>query len=167
MTIKLTLDGKVHDVTIARRRPHLVLVIDGIEHEVSTLPGLGDGRKSIALGGHEVPFSRALIGERQFIRLAGRTHEVGFVDPFSRAGAGGGGQDALKAPMPGAVVSVQCEAGDSVTRGQPLITIESMKLQTALPAPSDGIVAQVLKAEGETFEKDEVIVTLEPLSEKA
>ena len=167
MSIELTIDGRVHHVTIARRRPHLVLVIDGQEHEVSRTPAIGDGRNLMAVGGHRLEFARAELGEKQFVRFGGRTFEIGFVDPFSRAGAGGGGQDALKAPMPGAVVSVQCKAGDAVTRGQPLITIESMKLQTALPAPRDGIVAEVLKAEGETFEKDEVVVTLEPEGEKA
>lgn len=167
MAIKLTLDGKVHDVTIARRRPHLVLVIDGVEHEVTSLPGLGDGRKSISVGGHDVEFARALLRDRQIVRMGGRTFDVGVVDPFSQGGAGGGGQDALKAPMPGAVVSVQKQAGDKVARGEAIVTIESMKLQTALPAPRDGVIAKILKGEGETFEKDEVIVTLEPEGEKA
>ena len=63
--------------------------------------------------------------------------------------------------MPGAVVSVQKKPGDAVKRGEPIITIESMKLQTALPAPRDGVIASILKSEGETFEKDEVIATLE------
>ena len=69
--------------------------------------------------------------------------------------------------MPGAVVSVQKRAGDKVTRGEAIVTIESMKLQTALPAPRDGVIAKILKGEGETFEKDEIIVTLEPETEKA
>ena len=167
MAIKLTLDGKVHEVTIARRRPHLVLVIDGVEHEVSSLPGLGDGRKSMTVAGHEVDFSRALLRDRQILRLGGRSFEIGAVDPFSQAGGGGGGQDTLKAPRPGAVVSVHKQAGDTVSRGETVMTIESMKLQTALPAPRDGVVANVLKAEGETFEKDEIVVTLEPESEEA
>jgi biotin carboxyl carrier protein len=68
---------------------------------------------------------------------------------------------------PGAVVSVQKHAGDAVKRGEAVVTIESMKLQTVLPAPRDGVIAKILKGEGETFEKDEVIVTLEPEDEKA
>lgn len=162
MSIRLTLDGVEHDVTIVRRRPHLVLVIDGEEHEVAELPGLGDGRKAMAIGGHRVDFARATQGDRQIVRIAGRTYEVGHVDPFSAGGGAGGGQDALKAPMPGAVVAVHCAPGQSVTRGAPLVTIESMKLQTVLPAPRDGVVAEVRRGEGETFEKDEIIVMLEP-----
>jgi acetyl/propionyl-CoA carboxylase alpha subunit len=159
--MELKLNGKVHEVTIARRKPHLVLVIDGEEHEVARPPAIGDGRNLMSVGGHRVEFARAELGDRQIVRIGGRTYEVAFVDPFSPGGTGGGA-DTLKAPMPGAVVSVQKKAGDAVTRGEPVITIESMKLQTALPAPRDGVIAVILKGEGETFEKDEIVATLEP-----
>lgn len=167
MGVRLTLDGKVHEVTIARRRPHLVLVVDGEEHEISGLPEGGDGRRSMSIGRHDIDFARALLGHRQIVRLGGRTFEIGYVDPFSETGTNGNGQDALKAPMPGAVVFVHRQVGDAVVRGEPVVTIESMKLQTALPAPRDGVVAQILRLEGQTFEKDETIVMLEPESEKA
>lgn len=167
MSIRLTLDGVEHHVTIARRKPHLVLLIDGVEHEVSRTPAIGDGRNLMQVGGARVEFSRAEIGDRQIVRIGGRSCEIGFVDPFAEAAGAGGAADAVKAPMPGTVVSVQCAPGDAVKRGQPLVTIESMKLQTALVAPRDGVVAAVLRAEGETFEKDEIVVRLESESEKA
>lgn len=167
MSIELTVDGKVHHVTIARRRPHLVLVIDGEEREVSRTPAIGDGRGLMTVAGHRVEFARAELGDKQIVRFGGRTYEIGLVDPFSAGAGAGGGVDAVKAPMPGAVVSVQKKAGEAVKRGEPVITIESMKLQTALPAPRDGVIAKILKGEGETFEKDEIIVTLVPETEKA
>ncbi len=165
--MKLTLDGKEHEVSIARRRPHLVLLIDGIEVEVSHLPGLGDGRKAMSVDGTDVRFARAAAGAQQIVRLDGRSFDVGIVDQFSAAGGGGTGQDALRAPMPGAVISIHSEVGATVKRGQILVTIESMKLQTALPAPRDGIVAAIMKADGQTFEKDETLVKLEPETEDA
>lgn len=166
MGIRLTIDGASHEVTISRRRPHLVLRIDGRDHEVAELPGSGDGRLTMSIDGHAVSFARATLGDRQVVRLGGRTYDVGYVDPFSQAGAAGGGHDALKAPMPGAVVSIHRRPGETVARGDVLVTIESMKLQTGLPAPRDGMIAAILRVEGETFEKDEVLVTLEPESGK-
>ena len=67
----------------------------------------------------------------------------------------------VRAPMPGAIVSVHKAAGDQVTRGETLVTIESMKLQMALPAPRDGVIADVLRGAGETFDKDEIVARLE------
>ena len=68
--------------------------------------------------------------------------------------------------MPGAVISVHKAVGDRVSRGETIITIESMKLQTALPAPRDGAIAAILRAVGEVFDKDEVIVRLEATARK-
>ncbi len=165
MALKLKLDGKTHEVTIVRRRPHLVLSIDGVEHEIRQVPQLGDGLRAFEIDCQPVPFWRAGSNDRVTLRLGGRTFEVTRDDPFSQAGSGGGDLDAIKAPMPGAVVSVQKQAGDAVTRGETVITIESMKLQTALPSPRDGVIAEILKGEGMSFERDEVLVTLVPEAE--
>lgn len=167
MGFRLHLDGELHEVTVARRHPTLVLTVDGKELEVAAPPGPGDGHGTMEIGGLEIAFARAAVGDRQIVRLDGRTFDVALVDPYSGGGAAGGAQDALKAPMPGAVVSVHRRPGETVLRGEPLITIESMKLQTALPAPRDGVVARIYRTEGETFEKDEVIATLEPQTEAA
>ena len=57
------------------------------------------------------------------------------------------------------------QQGEDVLRGETIVTIESMKLQTALAAPRDGRIAALLRREGETFDKDEVIVRLEEAEE--
>jgi 3-methylcrotonyl-CoA carboxylase alpha subunit len=161
MAFKVMVDGRAHEVEIVRRRPHLVIRIDGREHEVS-LPGdIGDGRQTIEIAGLPVHFTRAHAGDHAIVRLAGRTFEASLVDPRSEAEAGGGGPDHIKAPMPGAVVSVHKAVGDAVKRGETIVTIESMKLQTALVAPRDGVIAELNRKEGESFEKDEVIARLE------
>ena len=167
MAFKLTIDGKPHEVDIVRRRPHLVVRIDGREHEVSVTGHYGDGRQTLEIAGHEMHFARAQISDRQIVRFDGRNFEAALVDPRSEALGAGGGQDDVKAPMPGAVVSVHKAPGDAVKRGEPVITIESMKLQTALVAPRDGIIATILRKEGETFDKDEIVARLEKLAEEA
>nr|QQZ48712.1 biotin/lipoyl-binding protein [Phenylobacterium glaciei] len=42
--------------------------------------------------------------------------------------------------MPGKVVAVAVAVGDTVVRGQPLLTLEAMKMEHALTAPFDGEV---------------------------
>jgi propionyl-CoA carboxylase alpha chain/3-methylcrotonyl-CoA carboxylase alpha subunit len=54
-------------------------------------------------------------------------------------GAGGGVADGqLRSPMPGRIVSVGAEAGARVAKGQPIVTLEAMKMEHALLAPFDG-----------------------------
>jgi biotin carboxyl carrier protein len=167
MAFKLTIDGRVHEVDIVRRRPHLVVRIDGREHEVSVAGHYGDGRQTLEIAGREVHFARAQIADRQIVRFDGRNFEAALIDPRSEAAGAGGGQDEVKAPMPGAIVSVHKAPGDAVLRGETVVTIESMKLQTALAAPRDGTIAAILRQEGETFDKDEVVARLDKLAEEA
>jgi acetyl/propionyl-CoA carboxylase alpha subunit len=167
VAFRLTVDGEAHQIVVVRRRPHLVVRIDDREHEVSLTGEPGEGRQTIEIAGQPVHFTRAHAGDRQIVRLDGRTYEIGLVDPRATEGSGGAGQDHIKAPMPGAVVSVDKAAGEAVKRGETIVTIESMKLQTALVAPRDGVVAEILRKEGETFEKDEVIVRLVETGEPA
>lgn len=160
MSFKIAIGERVHEVVILRRRPHLVLSIDGREHVVEDPGSLGAGRQSLVVDGARVEVVRVGSQERQIVRLDGRTHEVRHVDPFDQQGAGGAGLDVVRAPMPGAVVSVSKAEGDVVKRGETVATIESMKLQTALPAPRDGVIETIRRTAGQTFEKDEVIATL-------
>jgi 3-methylcrotonyl-CoA carboxylase alpha subunit len=164
MAFRVTVDGRVHDIDILRRRPHLVVAIDGREHEVSAPGAFGDGRQTIEIAGVVAHFARAQCGDRQLVRLGGRNFEARIVDPRDAAGAAGAGHDDVRAPMPGVVVTIHRAAGDAVARGEPLVTIESMKLQMALAAPRDGVLAALLRAEGERFEKDEVIARLAPVA---
>lgn len=60
--------------------------------------------------------------------------------------AQGGGEGALSptAPMPGVIRQILVKAGDKVSKGQPLIVMEAMKLQTTLSAGGEGKVDAVL-----------------------
>jgi biotin carboxyl carrier protein len=161
MGFKVSVDGRSHDIEIVSRRPHLVVRIEGRDHEVSAAGTLDDGRQTIEISGALLHFTRAHAGDRQIVRLNGRTFETGILDPRSQAAGAGGGLDHVRAPMPGCVVCVHKQPGDQVGRGETLVTIESMKLQTALLAPRDGRIAELLRKTGDNFEKDEVIVRLE------
>jgi len=167
MAFKLWLDGRVHEIEIVARRPHLVVSVDGREHEVSAAGTREGGRQTIEIGGLPVHFARAHIGDLQIVRLSGATFEARLLDPRSQAEQSGAGRDHVRAPMPGAVVAVHKPAGAAVKRGEAIVTIESMKLQMALNAPRDGVIAELTRGEGETFEKDEAIARLEPRAEES
>ncbi|WP_298575735.1 acetyl/propionyl/methylcrotonyl-CoA carboxylase subunit alpha [uncultured Luteimonas sp.] len=79
------------------------------------------------------------------------------------AGAQEGGDDRLRAPMPGRVVALRVAAGDRVEAGQELAVLEAMKMELALKAPRAGVVAELRAAAGEFVEADSVLVVLEPL----
>jgi pyruvate carboxylase len=67
----------------------------------------------------------------------------------------------IAAPMPGLVVNVAVKMGDHVQRGQKLLTLEAMKMETTLYAEFDGRVAEVLVRPGTPVEAGELVVRME------
>lgn len=69
---------------------------------------------------------------------------------------------AVRAAMPGLVVSVGVAPGDTVAAGQPLLVVEAMKMQSPVRAPRGGRVARVLVDAGARVDGGAVLVELEP-----
>lgn len=164
MSFALLLNGNSHEIEIIRRRPHLVLRIDGRDYTVQDPGPPGDGELALTIDGRHLTALRAAGDGVQDIRCNGRTHMVQLADDGEGAGADGGLSE-LRAPMPGAVIEIHAAPGQSVARGDPLLTIESMKLQTVLSAPRDGTVAEITVTQDETFGKDQILARLTPEDE--
>src|SRR5262249_30189191 len=65
------------------------------------------------------------------------------------------------APMPGNVIRLGAQAGDTVTAGQPLIWLEAMKMEHTIAAPSDGILAELNVSTGQQVEVGAVLARVE------
>jgi acetyl/propionyl-CoA carboxylase alpha subunit len=86
------------------------------------------------------------------------------VSAFARGGSGAGGpasDGALRAPMPGKIVATPAKPGDTVTKGQPVVVLEAMKMEHALVAPFDGIVGGIGVSVGDQVAADAVLATVE------
>jgi 3-methylcrotonyl-CoA carboxylase alpha subunit len=59
------------------------------------------------------------------------------------SGAGALSSGTVLSPMPGRIIAVEVAAGDVVTKGQKLVTLEAMKMEHSLTAPFDGVVAEL------------------------
>ncbi|MDP1913357.1 acetyl/propionyl/methylcrotonyl-CoA carboxylase subunit alpha [Brevundimonas sp.] len=66
----------------------------------------------------------------------------------------------LRAPMPGKIVATPAKPGDPVTKGQPVVVLEAMKMEHALVAPFDGVVGEVSVAVGDQVSADTVLATV-------
>ncbi len=64
------------------------------------------------------------------------------------------------APMPGTVIGVHCAAGDSVDAGDPLLTLEAMKMETVIRAPHAGTVEDVLPPLKSTVQAEDLLVVM-------
>ncbi|MBA4353311.1 MAG: methylcrotonoyl-CoA carboxylase, partial [Novosphingobium sp.] len=84
-----------------------------------------------------------------------------FILRFARTEGGGAGavsDGAILSPMPGKVISVDVEAGQSVAKGQKLLVLEAMKMEHALTAPFDGVVAELNVVAGAQVQVEALLV---------
>ena len=64
------------------------------------------------------------------------------------------------APIPGLITAIGGGVGSKVKKGDKLITMEAMKMQTTLYAAADGVISEVLAQVGETVESKDLLVRL-------
>ncbi|GET21735.1 MULTISPECIES: biotin/lipoyl-containing protein [Prolixibacter] len=67
---------------------------------------------------------------------------------------------AIKAPLPGTILSIAVKEGDTVTKGQTLMVMEAMKMENSIMAEADGTVAAIKVSAGQSVLQDDVLVEI-------
>lgn len=67
----------------------------------------------------------------------------------------------VRAPLPGSVLKVVVTEGQSVKRGDVLLTLESMKMENSILAEKDGVVRGISVEVGKNVQQDDVLLVLE------
>jgi 3-methylcrotonyl-CoA carboxylase alpha subunit len=81
-------------------------------------------------------------------------------------GGHGIGDGMVAAPMPGKITSVEVSSGETVVKGQRLLTLEAMKMEHGLIAPFDGTVAELSAQAGAQVSEGSVLARVEPKETK-
>ena len=88
-------------------------------------------------------------GEQIIIKSGPQRLAARVIDPLAQAGVSEAEAGRLTAPMPGKIVALLVTAGSKVSRGQPLVVMEAMKMEHTIAAPADGTVSELLYAVGD------------------
>ena len=164
MRRRYVINGQPHDLVVTRGASGVFHVSHGERKFEMQGKALPDGRWRVTVDQRAQTVWIAAQGDSRFVHSAATgALEVEVIDLSVPSGGNraGAASDLLQAPMPGTVISVHVAAGDAVHAGQPLIVIESMKLETTLTAPRDARVKTVHFAVGNTFALKSTLVTLQ------
>jgi biotin carboxyl carrier protein len=123
------------------------LLLDGASHTL-TLQRQDDGTVRVTAGGRTVP-----------VRV--RNEKDLLLERFGLADAGDSAASELRAPMPGLVLSVLVEAGQTVAPGDGLVVLEAMKMENELRATAAGTVQAVHVSPGAAVGKSALLLTFE------
>ena len=152
-----------HNVELSRSPSAYRLHWNDLSLEIG-LSSTADGRSWLSIGGQHHEVVVATRGDDIFVHIDGEAYELRYRHPLDRLAAQsqGSAEDSVRAPMPGSVVALSVAAGDAVTKGQVLMVMESMKMETTIAAPRDGVIASVAFEKGQTFDRDALLLSLEP-----
>ena len=79
--------------------------------------------------------------------------------PATAAAHAGG--HSIKTPLPGVIIDVKVNVGDTVAKGQTVVVLEAMKMENNINADRDGKVVAIQVAKGDTVADGAVLVVLE------
>lgn len=143
---------------------HFAITLDDTVYE-GTLVLTGPGEGWLNYADRILPFYMTQKQDVLTIWFNGQTYTLNLVDPSARrAGAGAASSlqaGDIKAPMPGTILKTPVCPGDRVEANQPLIIMESMKMEMTLSAPMAATVKAVHCQEGQLVEMGSVLVVLE------
>ena len=57
---------------------------------------------------------------------------------------------AVRSPLPGTILNIECKAGDTVKKGQTLMTLEAMKMENTIHADHDGVIKEIKVNNGDS-----------------
>ncbi|MFE5507074.1 biotin carboxylase N-terminal domain-containing protein [Amycolatopsis japonica] len=113
----------------------------------------------LEISGVRRKFAVARYGDTVYVDSPDGSVELGVVprytDPDAALAAG-----SLVAPMPGTVVRLAVEAGDTVKTGDPLLWLEAMKMEHRIAAPADGVVTELPVVVGQQVEVGTILAVV-------
>ncbi|HJW71730.1 MAG TPA: biotin/lipoyl-containing protein [Geothrix sp.] len=165
----LMLGKESKDVELLHQDGVTTLVWEGENHPID-IQEMEPGCYSILMGGRSVEVrldaAKSPDPEAHAYRamLYEGAYEFALVDPrralLAGAGGAGAGGGVLASPMPGKIVKLLVNTGDTVQEGQTLLVMEAMKMQNELKTATAGTVQTVHFQEGATVETGAALITV-------
>ncbi|MCP4621565.1 MAG: acetyl-CoA carboxylase biotin carboxylase subunit [Bradyrhizobium sp.] len=162
LATRFVISGKTHEIEVVRER-------DG--GYIAGANGDAHRFEIEALDGEVIRFRHdGVMQSAKFLRhddwlyflhrgLTAEVHDLTLAAPESAASAGGDGK--VRAAMNGRVVAVLVKPGEKVAAGQPVMTLEAMKMEHVHTAGVAGTVSSIDVAEGEQVTTGKIVVEIE------
>jgi 3-methylcrotonyl-CoA carboxylase alpha subunit len=116
---------------------------------------------SLQYAGEQHQATPVFEDETLHLFTASRHLRLEYIDTLAHAGEAAEEGGRLTAPMPGKIISILVQAGAAVSKGDPLLVMEAMKMEHTITAPADGTIALIHYAVGDQVAEGESLVAIE------
>lgn len=140
---KYTINGNKYEVVIGNITDNIVdVTVNGEDYKVEMEPEPVEEKKKVVLGKP---------------KTAAEAAETGTATASSNVNT----NNAIKAPLPGVITSIEVNVGDEVKAGDTVLVLEAMKMANNIETEKDGKVAAILVKPGQTVMEDDALVVIE------
>jgi biotin carboxyl carrier protein len=175
MAYEISIEHRNAKVELLNRAGHKALIkVDDLKYDIDIVE-VENGVYSILYNGHSynVELIRGESSKKFIVNTFAKSFNVEVIDAESKyisnrnQGMEVEGSNQIASPMPGKIVKIPVQVGETVTTGQTLIVVEAMKMQSEFKATGDKIVQAILVKEGDTVDSHQVMIKLENLTDEA
>lgn len=170
MEYKLKINEETVDLDVATGGEEEFTVTLGDQTTPVGYQRISDHQIHLTVNGRGTMAFVADTADGKTVMINGRTCLVQDAHALSQQGRRRGslknGPTEVTPPMPAVVTRILVSQGDAVTRGQGVIVVSAMKMETTLNAPYDGRVTGINVAEGDKVAPKQVLVDIEAAEEE-
>ncbi len=169
MSYEIKLKNRIAQVEVLNRNEdHLVVTVDGREYALDMVQ-IGKGSYSILHKNRSFNLELVPIEgiKKYHVNTFGNTFEVEIIDAEAKylANRNQDNQDlddaVISSPIPGKVVQIPVNEGDTVEAGQTVVVISAMKMESEFKTPKSGKIAHIKVQEGQIVEARQELIVIE------
>ena len=165
----ITIEGKRYQVELGELHTNpIIAMVDGQPVEIFleseggvkpyfTLPGVQYSRPS----GPDATYTQSTAFQSQPAPASPRPEPV-IQRPAPQPAAVVAAETAVRAPIPGVILSLAVKPGDEVQPGQELLLLEAMKMKNLIRSPRAGVIARLHVNAGQTVQHRDLLLEFEP-----
>ncbi|MDA3816757.1 MAG: biotin/lipoyl-binding protein [Prolixibacteraceae bacterium] len=173
MPLEVKTQNRKADVKLIDKKDTIYNVeVDGKQYEVD-ISKINDIAYSTIFNGRsvDVELSCNKTGHKYEVHTRSNDFAVEIIDDRTRyleAAKDGPGIDeaVISSPMPGKIVRIDVEKQQEVKKGQTLIVVSAMKMESEYKSPVDGIIHRINVSQGDNINGGEPLIEVEPKNDK-
>lgn len=140
-------------------------IINGNQYNV-TIGDISDNIAQVEVNGTsykvELEKAPAVAPKTTVVRQAvAPTKPAAQTTVVNKPAAAGAGKSGVKSPLPGVILDIKVNVGDTVKKGQTIIILEAMKMENNINADKDGTITAISVNKGDSVLEGSVLVTIE------
>lgn len=169
MPVELKIKDRIAKVEILEKKGTFFKVKIGDRIYEIDVTRVETGVYSVLFNGHSTNMEmiEGNSPNKYIVNTRSNDYEIEVIDAKTKYMAAGrsnllGSDSVISSPMPGKIIKIPVSPGDPVKKGDPVIIVSAMKMESEYKSPVDGSIKKIFVQEGDTVGGNQPLVEIEP-----